>query len=685
MTIHPRAKSALALNSLGNLPAEDLKSVFTFMSEGIKQNGNATTNAQSYLLDPKAELDGLLRGIEETSKQARSLVLTLSTTCAYVLIAALSGTVGESIKLPIVNNEIPTGQFFVWSPLVVLSIYLYLQVYVQELIGRFNRLHEFQYRVNMSPRLPRDFIFPWLFVLALDSKRQIPSEASEDQFARNTSVPPAVGYLYPLAAAIVWLLGPCVLAILLFVFLRAQRAVAIIPCFSFIVAGHVAIRSMHPIRSRLQSGAWGTFSAGVLMLTLASVPALRQKTYLATLWNLRHTILQWSATHVLPFTVRLVALLAPVALLALASRFLYKQLLPLRLYRQRLARALGGFDSSPGWVESFYVPLRGTLRSNPSIEIQADTLLKHGQTALILGDPGAGKTTLLKILALRLAKDQNTDRHLVPIFLRLNRLDPHVGLFRLAQDSLQEFSVPDSSRLLTKLAYRGQAVFLLDGLDEVPIARRQPVAEAIRSLIVDFPACAVYITCRTADYNHELDNNVQDILTLLPLSSAEVDSLLRQRYPNDARQADQLVHEMRGAGVPNTPQTVLMAAIMAAQTSQIPISGTEIVEQFVRARLDSWDRARQIDLKFTYSEKARFLEQLAEELETRGQSELSYAESAQIAKAVAVEIGKSEHANELLVESFRSGLIVEHGGRTSFVHAVVKDYFLKTRRASEIA
>jgi hypothetical protein len=74
----------------------------------------------------------------------------LSTTCAFVLIAALSQDTEKSIKLPIIGNEINPGAFFTWSPLVILSIYLYLQVYIQELRGRFRRLKDFENLVDCN-------------------------------------------------------------------------------------------------------------------------------------------------------------------------------------------------------------------------------------------------------------------------------------------------------------------------------------------------------------------------------------------------------------------------------------------------------------------------------------------------------------------------------------------------------
>ncbi len=441
---------------------------------------------------------------------------------------------------------------------------------------------------------------------------------------------------------------------------------------------------MRRIRSWLESGVWGVVSGAVLMLTLASVPALREKTYLAALWNLRHTVLQWSGAHLFPVIVRFVALLAPIGLVTLAGRFLYQQFLPLRAYRQKLARDLDKSAATGGSLRTFYVRLRGTLRSNPHNEIYADALFDHAKTALILGGPGAGKTTSLMNIGLNMTRSESSQQKMTPIFLRLRRFDPLDGLLTLAEETLREYAVSNPSRLLVKLATRGQVAFLLDGLDELAPVRRIRAVEAIRSLIRYFSGCAVYVTCRTAEYNHELDDDVQDVLTISPLSAVDIATLLRQLYPGDPKRAEQLSDAIIGTGIADTPQLVQMASMVATQTSRVPSSGTLLVEEFIKSRLDSWDRARQITLSFALTEKVRFLDLLALEMENKGLSGLSRAECVHIAEAVATETGTSYRADELLTETLRSGLIIELGDHISFAHAVIKDYFLKADLPREI-
>jgi formylglycine-generating enzyme required for sulfatase activity/energy-coupling factor transporter ATP-binding protein EcfA2 len=109
-------------------------------------------------------------------------------------------------------------------------------------------------------------------------------------------------------------------------------------------------------------------------------------------------------------------------------------------------------------------------------------------TIVVLGDPGAGKSTLLKVLALALARQPDGP---LPILLPLNAYAE--ALARAGEMTLQDFLpgyYATRQRKLAKLAplfdaalESGQAVVLLDGLDEVQINRPYLVG-----LVEDFVA-----------------------------------------------------------------------------------------------------------------------------------------------------------------------------------------------------
>ena len=88
--------------------------------------------------------------------------------------------------------------------------------------------------------------------------------------------------------------------------------------------------------------------------------------------------------------------------------------------------------------------------------------------------------------------------------------------------------LPDLGDALLPLSKAGRAVLLLDGLNELPTAKRAEKVADIRArtaaLAIDTP---VFVSCRSDDYRSELDLGL-DTLSLEPLSPERVRDVLRQ-------------------------------------------------------------------------------------------------------------------------------------------------------------
>jgi energy-coupling factor transporter ATP-binding protein EcfA2 len=640
----------------------------------------ASEGGGSPILAAKDELGHLLHGIEETSKQARSILFALTTTSAFVVVAAFSDSPSGSIKLPIVGNEIHPDQFFFWSPLVVLAVYLYLQVYIQELVGRFDRLYQFQEKVSVAVSSPRDLLFPWFFVIALESRRQKQEKIRADQLARSAPIiDPSVQYIYPLAVSLIWLLGPAVLAALLFAFLREERAVAIVPCIAFLLSGGVAVGFVQSNRSRIASLAWVVAGVSVFLLTLASVPELRERTYLAALWGLRHDIARLVREKILPMVAYAMAFALPLVSTVFMGRLLYTRLAPVRLYRSRIAQALDKeYDIGSARLlrlREIFVPFRGHLRSQPGVEVEVTDLIEHARTALILGPPGSGKTTLLKYLGIRIATE--TRSPLLPVFLRLSRLvESHDALSDLAIATLGEYGFPNPGSYYYKACKEGRIVFLLDGLDEVSPAHRARIVDLVHALVARFPICRVYITSRPAGYQGELDDIVQDVLTLLPLSTADIDDFLRRRNGGEP-EADQLIRAMKDVrlDILRNPLLLVLATQIFKVLGVTPASERKMFEEMVRFQLGMWDSVRGIPSTFALHLKLAFLVRIAQVMESSGVQHISWVEASELARTVTVEFGLGQRGDELLSETLRSDVIMEEEpGLIMFPHRSIQDY-----------
>jgi HEAT repeat protein len=146
----------------------------------------------------------------------------------------------------------------------------------------------------------------------------------------------------------------------------------------------------------------------------------------------------------------------------------------------------------------------------PTIWLEA--ALRDGANLLITGWPGSGKTTALAYLATRLILRDPAMGSLVdlmPILLHAGDLvldraaekDP----FKPIEGSI--LALPGSagsSRLTGQIQAsfkRGQAILLLDGLDEFDPLEIPPIAEWLKNLIGKYPDLRLIVTAHVAGYN----------------------------------------------------------------------------------------------------------------------------------------------------------------------------------------
>ena len=175
-----------------------------------------------------------------------------------------------------------------------------------------------------------------------------------------------------------------------------------------------------------------------------------------------------------------------------------------------------------------------------------ETALQNHPAVVVLGDPGAGKSTLLKVLALALAEQPNSP---LPILLPLNAYARHLreqGDLSLSR-FLGRYYAAFQDRLaqiepLFMAALRaGQAVVLLDGLDEAQSDRRHlaRLVEAFAAEYIPRPAAApdappvagnrLIVTSRIVGYDEApLSSRRWRTYTLTDFGRPEIEQFARQ-------------------------------------------------------------------------------------------------------------------------------------------------------------
>jgi len=160
----------------------------------------------------------------------------------------------------------------------------------------------------------------------------------------------------------------------------------------------------------------------------------------------------------------------------------------------------------------------------------ADILEAYGtvRRAAVLGAPGAGKSTALRRLADSLAQKAIDDVSApIPFFVPLREwsilepLDVFVGRKGIGWSA-------------TELGNRNRAVYLLDGLNEIPSDQMHAVVAFLRSV----PApITIYVSCRREDYTGNLDLHL-DTLSIEPLTPRQIRAAVHQWVAAGGQPAD---------------------------------------------------------------------------------------------------------------------------------------------------
>ncbi len=156
--------------------------------------------------------------------------------------------------------------------------------------------------------------------------------------------------------------------------------------------------------------------------------------------------------------------------------------------------------------------------NDPKQDLSRDLVeaIKPNPRLCILGDPGTGKSTLSQWLTLALSySGENLTKlalgDLVPFVLVLRDLP--LGGVKNWQDlwwvflehnkqSLTQCVIDDQTGAVERLFASGQALILLDGLDEITHSgQRQQLADAVWQAMSEYPRCRFIITSRVVGFN----------------------------------------------------------------------------------------------------------------------------------------------------------------------------------------
>lgn len=212
----------------------------------------------------------------------------------------------------------------------------------------------------------------------------------------------------------------------------------------------------------------------------------------------------------------------------------------------------GNMQSATGWVQSKFVELdfhevdylpseypvvdptvlkyhgntdedsfaRQHLRFPRATKVTLRQLLTKHHSIFIYGDPGSGKTSCLEWIALK-CRNGELFEGCVPVFLgsrrfaTANKSETLLSLFE--RMFIQWGFLPTD---LTQLLEAGRVVFIVDGLDEIPVADRELMEITISSLIHNYSQCHFFCSSRLG-LEYSFLNSFQKVL-IAPLKRKQI-------------------------------------------------------------------------------------------------------------------------------------------------------------------
>lgn len=225
---------------------------------------------------------------------------------------------------------------------------------------------------------------------------------------------------------------------------------------------------------------------------------------------------------------------------------------------------------------------------------------------MILGKPGAGKTTFLKHLAIQCIGGRFQPQR-VPIFITLKE-------FAESQDrpDLPEYirSYLESTKFeaIRELLDRGNALILLDGLDEIREADVSHVLRQIQQLSERYHRNQFVVTCRIAarEYTFEQFTEVE----VADFNDEQIADFSSKWFRNreDEVKGDRFLKQLKAyppiKELATSPLLLILLCLVFEDSGDFPTNRSELYQNGVDVLLKKWDVKRNIERDQIYKKLA---------------------------------------------------------------------------------
>ncbi|WP_370950120.1 NACHT domain-containing NTPase [Amycolatopsis sp. cg5] len=319
---------------------------------------------------------------------------------------------------------------------------------------------------------------------------------------------------------------------------------------------------------------------------------------------------------------------------------------------------------------------------------------------LLLGGAGAGKTTFLRWLVHAAASDDDLWQETVPFFLSLRQFTDRAlpepeELVRVTAPALAG-EKPDG--WVSALLRQGRAMVVVDGVDELLLARREEVRAWLTGLLRGYPDARYVVSTRPSAVDDGWLTSSLTRFELLPLTGNGLKDLVG-RWFRAARDLEPAAEQREWladcesrlaqalAGRPDVRSLVsspllasLLCALYRKENMYLPQSRKDLLDKALDLLLGEWDVRRGVqvedELAMSAKEKIILLERFAAPMVRNSELLVGHGD-AEKRFARAMSGLRSQGVDPALVLRHmleRTGLLREVDGRIQFVHRTFRDF-----------
>jgi adenylate kinase family enzyme len=255
------------------------------------------------------------------------------------------------------------------------------------------------------------------------------------------------------------------------------------------------------------------------------------------------------------------------------------------------------------YYEDWIDPNDSSIGKGPKVHHRseaADEFVDKHSRVVVLASPGAGKTTFLKFLALCYSNDNLFDeskleKRKLPFFIHLPTLSDSDSAVEdaLCHDLVQRTDEHAKAFVLRRLV-SGEAIVLLDSLDEVPDNIKKKVLDNVKKFGKKYPKVKIVISCRIADYVETLEDYCE--VEIAKLTNTAIIKIVKAWFKGDTKKSQALLRHIKAdssiSSLTETPLLLSLICIQYKNDLNIPNRKAELYKRCTDALIRDWDTTR---------------------------------------------------------------------------------------------